>query len=290
MNKLIALLLFTISFGTSNAQLKNPFFWTIECSEGKVSYLLGSIHLGTDEMYPLPEHIINSFNNSDVLALEINLNDVNLFSLMQKAMFQDGRTLENSVSAEHFKYFEEEFVKLGMSRVYYNKFKPWFAALFISSLSMQEKGATKTQGIDMYFLNLANEKEMPIAQLESLESQIDIFDSMSDELTDYYLDYILRNNKVASDGAEDLFMAYIEGNDEVILNILNSDFHTNDENMSIIRDKFIVNRNIDMANTIEQMHNSELTHFIVAGAAHFLGDDGIIEILSRTGTYKIKRN
>ncbi len=51
---------------------------------------------------------------------------------------------------------------------------------------------------------------------------------------------------------------------------------------------WIVERNYDMAETIIQYIHSEETVFVIVGAAHVVGQDGILQILRRKG-YFIRR-
>ena len=57
------------------APAKKAMFWKVT-SKDNVAYLLGSIHLGSKSMYPLPKEIEDAFEHSALLAVEIDINHV----------------------------------------------------------------------------------------------------------------------------------------------------------------------------------------------------------------------
>ena len=52
----------------AKSEIKGSFFWKTE-SKTAIVYLVGSIHIGRPDMYPLPEFIETAFNKSDYLTL-----------------------------------------------------------------------------------------------------------------------------------------------------------------------------------------------------------------------------
>ena len=56
----------------ASAPPKKALFWKAS-SASNVIYLLGSIHLGSKSMYPLPQKIEDAFEKSAVLLVEVTL-------------------------------------------------------------------------------------------------------------------------------------------------------------------------------------------------------------------------
>ena len=50
-----------------------PDLWKIE-KNGNTSYLFGSIHLGTKDMYPLSDAVKNAYKSTDNLVVEVDSN------------------------------------------------------------------------------------------------------------------------------------------------------------------------------------------------------------------------
>ncbi|HOK42939.1 MAG TPA: TraB/GumN family protein, partial [Thermoclostridium caenicola] len=61
----------TVKVHQSLPETGSVFMWEVKAKEGDGKlYLLGSIHVGYDGLYPLNPVITNAFEQSDVLAVE----------------------------------------------------------------------------------------------------------------------------------------------------------------------------------------------------------------------------
>ncbi len=61
-----------------------------------------------------------------------------------------------------------------------------------------------------------------------------------------------------------------------------------DADMTSIAEKMFYGRNRDMTSKIERFLKTEKTYFVVVGAGHLVGKDGIVEILKTRG-YRIEQ-
>src|SRR5436309_14767284 len=59
------------------AATKRAMFWKVS-SGANVAYLLGSIHLGSRDMYPLPKEIEDAFESSAALLVEADIRHVDM--------------------------------------------------------------------------------------------------------------------------------------------------------------------------------------------------------------------
>ena len=59
------------------APVKKAMFWKVSSADN-VAYLLGSIHLGSKDMYPLAKEIEDAFERSAALIVEVDINHVDL--------------------------------------------------------------------------------------------------------------------------------------------------------------------------------------------------------------------
>lgn len=291
MKKLFYYLLIIIAFTVNLISKDNHsyFLWEITDIENKnTTYLLGSIHLGNEKLFPLPNKILDAFDKSGTLVLEINLNEIDPFVIAQKAMYFDERTLENSLSNETYSILSQKLESSGFTKEIYNKFKPWFAAMVASVLNYTDEGLSSEYGIDEYFLKKANEKGLPIDQLETANEQINIFDSLPDSLNNLVVDFILTGSANGKTNIDELIEAYIKGDEKAISKFMIDSENENSEIYRLFNERLLTNRNKKMADKIDQFHKSGKKHFIIAGTAHFIGKDGIIELL-KNKNYFIRR-
>ena len=95
-------LIVTSLFGCKREELKRdstgPGLWEITVGENK-SYLFGSIHVGSDDLYPLPQAVEEAFAKSKTFVIEANLASISQLHLMTflecNGIYPDGDRLEN---------------------------------------------------------------------------------------------------------------------------------------------------------------------------------------------------
>ncbi|MNP47853.1 TraB family protein [compost metagenome] len=137
----------------------------------------------------------------------------------------------------------------------------------------------------MYFIQKAIESKLPIIELESYESQLGMFNDFSKELQEETLKATLDNFDVLDDSVNQMAEMWKTGNDEQLLDLTNN-FSDNEE----YNKAMLIDRNIGMADKIDGYLKSDKKeeYFIVVGAAHYLGEHGIVKLLEDKG-YTVER-
>ena len=277
---LIAILVCT-SYSLSYAE-KN-FLWRIQSKKNTV-YVLGSIHLLKKDVYPLSRTIEGAFEKSDVLAVEADVSDINrldLQKLMASAFYPASDSLEKHVSGKTFNLIKEETARAGLPmEMVYNQ-KPWFLALTLESIELMKSGYDPNYGIDKHFLSKA-EGRKKISELESLDYQIDLLAGLNDEEQELFLLYTLRELKILVQEVDKLVDAWKSGAVEKMESTITKSL-AEDRRFYTIYDKLIYKRNRNMSQKIEGYLKTNGTYFVVVGAAHLLGDKGIIQLLKDKG-------
>jgi len=286
---LLFLLLFLAAIGPwayvpeALAQSEKSFIWRVE-AEGAAAYLLGSIHLLKKENYPLPPKIEKAFDEADTLVVEANINDeskINPSMIMERAFYPENDTLQSHVSRETYERIREEAGALGIPPEQMDRCRPWFLSITISSLEFMKKGYDPTYGIDHYFLTkAANVKK--ILELETLDYQVRLLSSLSDTEQELFLLHTLKDLKIADQEFSQLLKAWTSGDSRGMESIMMK-YAKEDSRLSGAYEKLIYERNRSMAGKIEGYLKTKGTYFVVVGAAHLIGDKGIIEILRGKG-------
>lgn len=258
-----------------------------EVKSGKnTCYLLGSIHIGDSTLYPLPKPITDAFDQSDVLVLEIDISNVDPSDVLKYTFLPDTLTLAGAVDQNVYDKFTQLFKKHNVPQLAYDKMKPWFAVLTLQSLELMSNDYSPQFGIDMYFLDKANEKELKIKELENLEFQMKVLDTLN-QYTGQFLDYTLDELNESANQIDSIMQAWKTGDTKMMNNLINegSDIKDFDQIMQHIN----YSRNYNMVNKIEEYLKDKKTHFVVVGAAHLLGEEGIINLLNKKKKYKISQ-
>ena len=144
--------------------------------DGKVIFLLGSIHYLRKENYPLNQTILNALDASKRLVLEIDLNRTSPESAQQatleKAIYRDGTNLAQNVSPETYELASRRANELGLDMRILNPMKPWFAALTMVAINLQRMGLDPKFGVDRHLAERAKSSGKPTSGLETLEVAI----------------------------------------------------------------------------------------------------------------------
>lgn len=274
-------------------------FWKVSDEDSTV-YLLGSIHLTKPSTYPLSKNILNAYEKSDALVVEVNLsNQLEAAAYMQqKAMYTDDNTLDKNVSKEAFNRFVELVKPLGVPEETCKKLKPWYAALLVQNIQLAQGDYNANIGIDMFFMNKAVYKK-DILEIEGIKFQVDLFDSFSKELQVQFLEGVLGLTEGASVSVEDSQKNQVDSIDamtkcwksgdmaELAKILLESEGST--EQDKEFNEKVFAARDSNMVQKVKGYlaDPEKKTYFIVVGAGHMVGKTGIVPQLE--GVYKIEQ-
>jgi uncharacterized protein YbaP (TraB family) len=163
----------------------------------------------------------------------------------------------------------------------FSRTKPWFLAMSIETLEFQRLGYDPANGIDVYFAGKAAGKKQ-IVELESFDYQIRLLSGFSDREQELFLLYTLKDLATLQDEIEKLMTSWSNG-DTKTLEALVTRTLTESPELRPIFDKLFYKRNREMTVRIEQFLTGRKTAFVVVGAAHLVGKDGIIELLREKG-------
>jgi uncharacterized protein YbaP (TraB family) len=280
---LVVILLGTVFPKDSLSQPKKSFLWKVHSKTNTV-YVLGSIHYLKKEMYPLSERIEKAFDQSDILGIEANVDNINKMDaqkLVESALYSGDERLEKHLSPEVYELVKKKFTELGGSLETANRYRPWFLALTLASIEIVKLGFDPDHGIDRHFLSKAAEKKK-IVELESLEYQINLFSTLSEKDQELFLLYTLRDIKVLEQELGKLIKAWTTGDKKGIELIMTKSIQE-DKRLTPIYEKLVLERNRKMVSRIEEYLKKKQTFFVVVGAGHLVGGQGIIELLKGKG-------
>jgi len=271
---------YEFSIHESGKASKGPF-WKVSDEDSSV-YLLGSIHIADPSLYPMSKNILNAFEESDSLVLEIDLANITqpdaLQYMQQKMAYQDGDTLDKNVPKELYDSFIELCKKNNIPEIIARNYKPWAAAMLAQNFVLAETDMDASLGVDMFFTSKAIGKK-EILEIEGLKFQTDLFDSFSKELQIQYLSGVLGSEDSAAQSVDvitHMLKAWKEGNTSDLEELLESDYDGSKE-MKEFNEKLITKRNDNMTKKVKEYlaDPSRKTYFIVLGAGHMIGDNGI---------------
>ena len=245
------------------------FFWKITSPTTEV-YFLGSVHVATDDMYPLPAEIEAAYKGSKTLVVEADVTKANQLALamqvMQQGMYAQGDALDKHISADSMKALRAYCQTAGMPAEMLTTMKPVMAAMTVEALFMEKEGLATDKGIDLHFLTQANDaKDKTIAELESADFQVKLLFSIDDKLAEKWLNEMLKDS--SKDELDKAIKAWKEGDDKTLIEQMTQDEKT-DPDAAKMNDLLIYQRNGGMAKKIDDLlpWNWKAPH--IHGATH----------------------
>jgi uncharacterized protein YbaP (TraB family) len=251
-------------------------------------YLVGSIHVGDSSMYPLPKEVESAFSAAKVLTVEINLKSVDQAKavglVLQYGLYGEGDSLTKHLSKETAAALDDYCTKHNVPRISLEKQKPWVVAVTIAAMAWQQAGEDPTLGIDMHFLNESKPPQR-IDELETMESQLSIFATATEEEQQGLLQSMLKEGDKAKEMIKRLQAAYVSGDPDALQKIMDEE---SDMGSKSLTKKLLDDRNVMMASKMDEYLKGTDPVFVVVGAAHIVGDKGVAKMLRDKG-YKVEQ-
>jgi uncharacterized protein YbaP (TraB family) len=266
----------------SHAQGKH-FLWKVEAPSGATAYLLGSLHVLAEESYPLPAAIDKAFADSQTLVEEVDLDEMSdptaMMAALTKAMLTDGKTLEQLVAPATYAEVRKRAESTGLPMLALDRMKPWLVAVTLMAPTLQAAGYKPEFGIDRHFFDRAKKNGMKRQALETIAYQLDRFDAMALPVQEALLKATIEDLETQVTGVKEMVRAWAAGDLATVEKLALTAFKESPE----LYRRLLVERNENWVPHVEKCLAEKAGCFIVVGAAHLVGRDGLPALLARKG-------
>lgn len=287
---LVILLVPALSYASDDTKSAEGkcFLWEVHSRTATI-FLMGSFHMFKSDMYPLDDCINDAFHKADTLVVEVNMMTVDqnkvekLFK--EQGIYQGDVTLEQRLSKETLDKLKNYLGRNGVDIKQVNKMKPWFLGMTIAVQEMIKLGYDPNLGVDMYFLE--NADDMNIVGLETIEEQLDILAGDSEEVQDLALRMALEDIPDLESLMNSMVDAWSKGDAETLDKIMREP----EDRYPLLEQQIkrtIDDRNVMMAKRIAGFLKTDKTYFMVVGGGHIGGKKGILSLLKDRG-YSIQQ-
>jgi uncharacterized protein len=276
------LVLIATCIAPSQAAAGKSFIWKATKGPSAV-YLVGSVHALSQDYYPLTAVLEDGFNDSDLLVEEVDLADMMnpsaQMQILQRGMLPADQSLDKVVSPATMALVNKAAADLGPAMEVLKKFKPWMLAIALQGLELQKAGFDPQLGLDKHFYDEAQTAGKSVQGLETVDYQLSRFDEMTNEQQDHMLSETLKELETEIASVSTLAAAWKTGDapqvERIVLKDLKSD--------SQMYQRLLVDRNRNWMPKIEALFTRPGHSFIVVGAAHLVGPDGLLQMLKAKG-------
>ena len=261
---------------------KKNCLWKVSSKQNTV-YLLGAIHLMREDGYPLNRTIEGAYHDAQTLVLEINLDEASSSEaqslMLSKGLYPAGQTLRESLSPKTFELIKKKTEELGLDIQQVNRLKPWLVTITLAAMQLEQLGYDSKLGIDKHFFDKAKTDKKEILSLESVEFQVNLLEGMSLGNQEAALLETIQELDLFKKEFEDIIKAWSSGESMKLNELLLESFKDYPE----LLNQLIVQRNKNWVPKIEEFLNHKGNVLVVVGAAHLIGNKGVIEMLRQKG-------
>lgn len=244
-------------------------------------YIGGTIHLLQKSDFPLPEEFNKAYDLSEIIVFETDISEMSnpevAQEMMKKAMYSEGKTLKSELSNSAYKLLEKACEKNGVPITYLETFKPSMALITLQLLKLQKIGFIE-EGIDSYFFKTAKLDKKETAFFESIDEQINIITSMGEGNEDEFIKYSVKELDKLEEYMESLKKAWRKGDGKSM-----SKDTEEMKQFPKLYNSLLLDRNTKWLKILTEMMKTKETEFILVGALHLYGEDGILKMLENKG-------
>lgn len=284
-------LLMVLSATATSAQVvgngyNNSLIYKIESGTNTV-YILGSLHALAEEYYPLTRSFTYSYYDSQKVIFEID--PTILFTstpkpeIVKQSMFTNGMTIQKALTPKTYQLLTKKLRQMGISPKEVEKFKPWKLYLLVGGTLDSAKDFRPDLGIERYFYQMAKDAGKETGGLETLEDQLNVFDTLSFKEQEALLLEVLQNGQTQEKQFVQMVKSWHQGNLAGMERFVET-FKAYPKYYQAI----LVKRNHNWVPQIEAFLKDTKNYFVVVGVAHLPGEDGLIALLEKKG-YTLER-
>lgn len=276
---------------TSQAAAESsPAFWQVKDEKsGSMVYLLGSMHFGHSSFYPLNPKITQAFERSEVLAVELDITQIDPVKTMQLILsfgqLPAGHTLKSAMDNLTWNRLVDRCQQLGMDIRAFESLKPWFVALQLVGLQLNFSDFKQSLGIDRYFLERVGSRQ--VVAFETIEQQLSLFNDLEIATQVEFLRETLTEFDRGESYLLELAQYWQEGDIANLEKFIIVPMRDNPKT-SVLFKKIFTERNYQMVDSTIALLNRGKTAFVIVGAGHLVGTEGIVNLLKDKG-WKIER-
>lgn len=266
-----------LCFTTLTPVQANIFFKIEHPDQQPTSYLFGTMHMVCGVDIETPESVMNAFERSQQLVVEVNLTEPQQQLALQQNVLQQppGYLKQNLDDSQYLrlKTVIEDELNLPFQQI--SAIRP----LFLSALFLQNylECATAPLRLDEVFTVHANQNQKAIVGLESVTEQIALFDAIPLDLQVASLFELATESTQSKRELKQLEQAYLSGNGRKVFELIQDQ-----DDFGAYQYGLLDRRNQQWLEKLPKLLAEQST-FIAVGAGHLDGENGLVSLLKNAG-------
>lgn len=270
-----------------------PLLYQVTDENGHAIWLFGSIHVGREDFYPLPDYVTDAFEKAEALAVEFDIRayEKDLMAAakdMALLVYTDGSKIQDHIDP---KLYEEAAALLEDAPIpisMLDRYMPSMWWSLIESLALENSTLDTQLGIDLHMIDAAYDADKPVISIESANAQYAMLGSFSPDLQELLLQSTVQsfNSGLLLWQTELLVDLWAEGDEDVLSDFLSTTEEVPGEDALLYAEyekTLIKDRNISMTDFAENALKEGKPMMICVGAAHIVGEGAMAQLLQARG-------
>ncbi|GAB3470077.1 hypothetical protein GCM10027321_40030 [Massilia terrae] len=252
-------------------------------------YLFGTMHVGVPAFYPLEPRIAEAVANAPVLALELDPNPspfaasraVDKYGTLPKDAAGGYAELPEKKRA----FLDEEIRGAGMDPRNAHRLKPVLLAALLSVAEYEKLGYRPELSTDRELARMARANGVPIVELESLDSQLDMLNRLAPPDQWRFLDESLDSLESGAQRKEarNVVDAWGSADRHALDQVAQRTAADNTLAGRFTREVLIDGRNVVLASKLNDLLEKHNGAVVAIGVLHLLGERGVPALLAAHG-------
>lgn len=251
-------------------------------------YLGGTFHMLKPSDYPLPKEFEQVYKKVNWLVFETDMDQLSSPEFQQKFLqsmtLPTGQILADHLSAEAYAELIRYAARNGMDTGRLQRFTPQMVALIITIEELKKYGLT-AEGVDTFIGDKAKKDRKIVTKLESTDDQIHYISTMGAGNESNLILQTLADMKDLPEELNAMSNAWRAGDDEALFE---TGIKPMLEDYPKIYQSLLVERNNNWMDKIEKLIAHPEEKFILVGALHLIGQDGLLQQLKNRG-YQVQQ-
>ena len=251
--------------------------WKITSPSGGTVFLGGSIHALRTTDYPLPAAYQRAFDSSSRLVFETEPKSMEAASkgLQKAGQYGKGDSLKSHVDPRTYAYVKRYFALVGVPEQKFSTYRPWLIAAILESAPKQNF----MLGVERYFQKKAADAHKPIESLESIQEHMAPFVGLNERESEALLLIHFINLGRTDLAHNDMMGPWRRGDADSLARQLHDVYR----DFPAFADRLLGQRNRLWIPRIEGYMKTGQVYFVIAGAGHMGGSDGVVNLLRSRG-------
>jgi uncharacterized protein YbaP (TraB family) len=229
-------------------------------------HMVGSIHMGTEGMFPLPHELLNKLNQADALIVEADITDAS--SPFGNETLSE--PLIDRLPEEPYQQLLQRCEELSTYPHTMAFLPAWQVALMLQARQAQRLGLRGEYGIDYQLLKAAAAQQKRVIELEGTQMQLDLLETLPDNGMSLLLDTLTHWHTNAR-LLQTMIGWWLEHHPANNLTTLAPTFSQN------LYDVLMIQRNKRWQQQLEQLPTGR--YVVAVGALHLYGEGNLPDLL-----------